>query len=136
MLKRATWTGLGLVIGLGASKWLEHKARRHLARYLPLGRLPLRAGASAPASAREAANGALGDVRYALEEGRRAMADREDELRRQLGLGGAGRGRVVPLGRARPRYDPRVPGWRGGDADGSRAVGRGRGEAGRTDRRH
>ena len=41
MFKRVTWLGAGLVTGFAASKWVERKARRRLARYLPARQLPL-----------------------------------------------------------------------------------------------
>jgi hypothetical protein len=84
MFKRLTWMGVGLVAGLGASKWVENKARRRLARYLPGGRLTLEAGAEVKDRARAVTTGTLSDLRYAVDEGRRAMADRQVELRRHL----------------------------------------------------
>jgi hypothetical protein len=80
MFKRVTWLGVGLVAGFGASKWVEHKARQRLARLIPGGLRTLKAGAEV----RDLATGTLADLRYAVGEGRRAMTDREGELRRQL----------------------------------------------------
>lgn len=86
MSRRLTWLGIGLVAGFGASKWVEHKARKHLARYLPVGRLPLKAGTEMADRARELAAGKIVDLRSAVEGGRSAMAAKESELRRQLRL--------------------------------------------------
>jgi hypothetical protein len=73
---------------LGASKWVERKARQQLARYLPLSQLPLRAGSEIADRARDRAAGKIVDLRIAVEGGRNAMAAKEAELRRQLGLAG------------------------------------------------
>jgi len=86
MLKRVTWLSVGFVAGAGASKWLERKARRRLARYLPGGRVSLEAGAEMKDRAVRAARGTFSDVRQAVDEGRLAMVDRESTLRRQLRL--------------------------------------------------
>jgi hypothetical protein len=67
MLRRLTWASAGLVVGFGASKWLEHEAKKRLRRYLPAGLPELRER-----------------VLSAAEEGRRAMESREAELRAQL----------------------------------------------------
>ncbi len=42
MFKRVTWFGVGVLVGAAASKWVEVKARRRLARYFPARRLTLR----------------------------------------------------------------------------------------------
>jgi hypothetical protein len=84
MFKRVTWLSVGLVAGFGASKWVERKARRRLARYLPAGQF--QAGLEAADKAREAAVAKVADLRHAVEGGRTAMASREAELRRQLRL--------------------------------------------------
>jgi len=84
MFKRVTWLSIGLVTGFGASKWVERKARRRLARYLPAAQME--AGLEAAGRAREVAADKVAAVRHALEEGRDAMAARETELRRQLRL--------------------------------------------------
>jgi hypothetical protein len=84
MFKRLTWLGVGVVAGLGTSKWLERKARQQLARYLPAGQL--RAGAQMADRARERATDRIVDLRMAVDGGRDAMAAKETELRRQLGL--------------------------------------------------
>lgn len=84
MFKRVTWLSVGLVAGFGASKWVERKARRRLARYLPSARLD--AGMEAAAKARERAATKVADFRHAVEGGRQAMVAREAELRHQLRL--------------------------------------------------
>ena len=95
MLKRLTWAGLGLVTGLGASTWLEYQARKRLRRYLR--RHP---GSRYAVDAGEAALGKLEGARLALaaatDEGRRAMQERERELRARL------------TGRASPGREPRA----------------------------
>jgi hypothetical protein len=86
MFRRLTWFGVGLMAGFGASKWVERKARKQLARYLPVSQLPLRAGSEIADRARDRAVGKIVDLRIAVEGGRDAMAAKEAELRRQLGL--------------------------------------------------
>jgi len=86
MFRRLTWLGVGLVAGFGASKWVERKARQQLARYFPVRQMPLRAGAEIADRARDKAAGRIVDLRLAVEGGRNAMAAKESELRRQLGL--------------------------------------------------
>jgi hypothetical protein len=86
MFKRLTWLGVGVVAGFGASKWVERKARQQLARYLPVSQLPFRAGSEIADRARDRAAGKIVDLRSAVEGGRNAMAAKEVELRRQLGL--------------------------------------------------
>jgi len=85
MFKRLTWMGAGLVTGFVASKWVERKARRRLARYLPSGQ-PLNAGAELADKARELAVAKIADLRTAVDEGRSTMVAREAELRRQWKL--------------------------------------------------
>ncbi len=87
MFKRVTWLGAGLVTGFAASKWVERKARRRLARYLPARQLPLKAGAEIADKARDLAVSTIADLRSAIDEGRSTMAAREAELRRQWTLG-------------------------------------------------
>ena len=86
MFRRLTWLGIGLVTGLGASRWVERKVRKQLAHYLPVGQLPIKAGAQLADRAREKASSRILDLRSAVDGGRDAMAARESELRRQLGL--------------------------------------------------
>jgi hypothetical protein len=89
MLKRVTWFGAGLVVGAAASKWVEIKARRRLARYFPARRLALKPSpdvAEVAEKARELAAVKVADIRSAFAGGRSAMASKEAELRRQLRL--------------------------------------------------
>jgi hypothetical protein len=96
MFKRVTWLGAGLVTGFVASKWVERKARRRLARYFPARFLPARRATSAPLplsagaeladKAREIAVAKIADLRTAVDEGRTTMVAREAELRRQWKL--------------------------------------------------
>jgi len=86
MFRRLTWLGVGVMAGFGASKWVERKARQQLARYLPVSQLPRRAGSEIADRARDSAAGKIVDLRIAVEGGRNAMAAKEAELRRQLGL--------------------------------------------------
>jgi hypothetical protein len=90
MFKRVTWLGAGLVTGFAASKWVERKARRRLARYLPVRQLPLQAGAEMADRARSLAVAKVADLRSAVDQGRSTMVAREAELRRQWKLGGPG----------------------------------------------
>ncbi len=106
MFKRVTWLGAGLVTGFAASKWVERKARRRLARYLPARQLPLKAGVEMAGKARELAVSTMADLRSAIDEGRTTMVAREAELRRQWDLGEAGRpgdGGKTDVVRARAR---------------------------------
>jgi hypothetical protein len=74
MFKRMRWIGAGAIVGVGASVWTQRKARTVAARYRPAGRVGA-AGAAQQWPAR---------VRAAVGEGRRAMQEREAELRRRL----------------------------------------------------
>jgi hypothetical protein len=75
MLKRVTWASAGMVVGLGASKWIERQAKKRVRRYLPRG---------VPGDLRQAGRELRQAVVAASEEGRRAMHARELELRTQL----------------------------------------------------
>jgi hypothetical protein len=86
MFRRLTWLGVGLVAGAAASKWVEIKARRRLARYIPAGSSALKAAPEVADRAREVAAERVADLRSAVEGGRDAMVVRESELRRQLRL--------------------------------------------------
>ena len=66
--------------------WVERKARRQLARYLPVSQLPLRAGSEIADRARDKAAGRIVDLRIAVRVAGSAMAAKEAELRQQLGL--------------------------------------------------
>ena len=120
MFKRVTWFGVGLVAGAVASKWVEVKARRRLARYFPTRRLTLAPSpefAEVADRARELAVGRVADIRSAVRGGRSAMASKEAELRRQFRLveppGGPDLS-PLPAGRRVPPVDPEVerpPSW-------------------------
>lgn len=83
MLKRLTWASAGLVAGFGASKWLEHQARKRLRRYLGEHAGP-RYVVAAGGELRSAASTLRGALAVASEEGRRAMEQRERDLRARL----------------------------------------------------
>jgi hypothetical protein len=75
MLVRVTWLGIGAAVGALGAKWAERRIKRAVNRYLP-------ASASAELAARGRSLGA--DVQSALADGRRAMAEREAQLRHRL----------------------------------------------------
>ena len=111
MFKRVRWMGVGAAAGAAATVWAERRLRRQVERFLPA---RVRAGLSARVRA------AGSDLREAIEEGRQAMADREAELRAQLGPSPLASSRALPAG-GRPALrvvgDPRppqVPGARSG----------------------
>ena len=68
MLKRVRWLATGVAVGAGASLWAERKAKAVAARYRP-------------STAAGRAIGLPGEVVAALREGRRAMKEKEAELR-------------------------------------------------------
>jgi len=72
VLKRLTWWALGVVAGAGGSSWLRRRVRRRMAAS---------SAARAVAAVRERPAEAVSQVRAAVEEGRRAARQREDELR-------------------------------------------------------
>jgi hypothetical protein len=74
MFKRMRWIGAGAIVGVGASVWTQRKARMVAARYRPAGRV----------GSAGAVQQWPGRVRAAVGEGRRAMHEREAELRRRL----------------------------------------------------
>ncbi len=90
MPKRTFWLVTGLAIGAGSSVWAERRVRRTLqdaaARLEPdallrtAGRSARQAAATAGRSARIGVHAAGGRVRQAVDEGRDAMARREEEL--------------------------------------------------------
>ncbi|HET9060896.1 MAG TPA: hypothetical protein VFN61_13325 [Acidimicrobiales bacterium] len=91
MFKRVTWMSMGLVAGLGASKWLERKARRRIARLFPVHQLPVRAGTELVARARDEAKERAAEIREAVEVGKAARLERENDLRDRIyGRGGPG----------------------------------------------
>jgi hypothetical protein len=98
VFKRLTWLGVGVVAGLGTSKWAERRAKAALARYLPVGRLPAQAGSQAASWARSRVESKLSDLRLGVEEGRLEMATREDELRSRLQGSAARSATGRPLG--------------------------------------
>jgi hypothetical protein len=114
MFKRVTWFGVGLVAGAVASKWVEVKARRRLARYFPTRRLSLTPApefAEVADRARELAAGRVADIRSAVRGGRSAMATKEAELRRQFALVEPPEGpdlRPLQTGRQMRPVDPEV----------------------------
>lgn len=76
-MKRLTWWALGVVAGAGGSTWMRRRLRQRVA--------------SSPAvraieAVRERPAEAVSLVRAAVEEGRRAAREREDELRRRWGV--------------------------------------------------
>jgi hypothetical protein len=78
MLKRVRWLTTGVAVGVGTSMWLQRRLRTAAQRYRPA----------------SLAGGAATRVRDALDEGRRAMRQREAELRG--GAGGRREGRPRP----------------------------------------
>ncbi len=87
MFKRVRWMGVGAAAGAAATVWAERRLRRQVERFLPA---QVRAGLSARVRA------AGSDVREAIEEGREAMAQREAELRAQLGPSPLAPSRALP----------------------------------------
>jgi hypothetical protein len=72
MPRRVRWFGAGAAVGVGASVWAQRKLRAAAARYRPRGLVDTAGGR---------ARALPGDVRAALRDGRRAMRQREAELR-------------------------------------------------------
>ena len=70
MFRRLTWLGVGLVVGAAGSKWVEIKARRRLARYIPAGSSALKAAPEVAGRALEVAAERVADLRNAVEGGR------------------------------------------------------------------
>ena len=73
MFKRARWIGAGAALGAGGTVWLQRKLKLLAGRYRP-------AGIAGEAVGKAAA--LPGSLRDAFTEGRDAMREREDELRR------------------------------------------------------
>ena len=69
VLKRARWTALGYMAGLGTSYMVAKRVKRTLGQYTP------------PEVARRSAD----RVRLAVSEGRAVMRNREAELEREFG---------------------------------------------------
>ncbi len=76
MFKRALWLTVGAGFGFGISFWLVRVLRSTVERYTPERVSADRSGALRRFGA---------DVKEAAAEGRAAMREREDELRRELG---------------------------------------------------
>lgn len=72
MLKRARWMGAGAALGAGAVLWGQRKLRSVADRYRPT---------TIAGDAVERAISIPGNLRDAFDEGRRAMREREAELR-------------------------------------------------------
>ena len=107
MFKRARWLTAGAAVGFGGSVWLQRRLRSAVSRYLP-DEVAERAGARATR--------ARTDLREAIDEGRTAMRQREQELRSRL-LPGERRG--GPSIEARHRHLHVLEG--GGEASGPAA---------------
>ena len=75
MLKRVRWLTAGAAFGFGGALWLQRKVKTAADRYRPVG----------------LAGAAAGRAKDALEEGRRAMQEREAELRGSAGKRRPGR---------------------------------------------
>lgn len=74
MFKRTFWFGVGSVVGLGSSVYVQRRVKRATAQ------LPERVQRHVGDAARRVGS----DVRGAVVEGRQAMADREAELQAQV----------------------------------------------------
>lgn len=74
MFKRTFWFGVGGAVGLGSSVYVQRRLKKVATR------IPERARRNVGAAARRVGT----DVRGAVVEGRRAMVDREAELRAQV----------------------------------------------------
>ncbi|MGH9183567.1 MAG: hypothetical protein ACRDZ9_07130, partial [Acidimicrobiales bacterium] len=72
MFRRVFWLSVGAGLGLGASSWLAWRLRERARRYRPQ-----RVGAELAGGVRQVVK----ELRAALEEGRGAMREREEELR-------------------------------------------------------
>ncbi len=72
MFKRLTWMTMGTGVGFGAAVWGRRKVRAKIERYRP---------AAVTADATQAVRRLGHDLRTARDEGRRAMRQREAELR-------------------------------------------------------
>jgi hypothetical protein len=79
LIRRLVWFTSGATAGVGGVIWIRRRIRHAVRRYAPE-----RVKAEATASARRLGSG----VRDAVAEGRRAMREREAELRAELRPGG------------------------------------------------
>lgn len=78
MFKRLFWLAVGTGLGFGMSFWIMRTVRSTIERYTPE-----RVSSDLSAAARQ-----LGaDLRAAVAEGRRAMAEKEAQLREAAGRG-------------------------------------------------
>jgi hypothetical protein len=76
MFKRATWLGVGFGLGVGATVVAARKAREQLDRYKPNAVVD-----RVTTSISDKASGLRHQVAVALDDGKQAARDREEELR-------------------------------------------------------
>jgi len=74
MFKRTFWFGVGSVVGLGSSVYVQRRVKQVAAK------VPDRVQRQVTRTAKRVG----GDLRGAVTEGRQAMADREEELQAQV----------------------------------------------------
>ena len=75
MFKRLFWLALGLGFGFGMSFWITRRVRETVARYTPE-----RMSSDVASAMRDLGR----DLRAAVEDGRAAMREREEQLRAEL----------------------------------------------------
>lgn len=75
MFKRIRWASLGALAGAAGSVWARRRVKRTVERYVP---------EEVARKVRRNVTGTVDDLRDAVAEGRRGMAEREAELRSQL----------------------------------------------------
>lgn len=80
MFKRLFWLAVGTGLGFGASFWLMRTVRQQVARLAPV-KVSGQVTDAVTSRARAVGDG----VKAALAEGRRAMREREAELRAEVG---------------------------------------------------
>jgi hypothetical protein len=78
LIRRLLWFVTGASVGFGGAMWIRNRVRRAMARLMP---------EHVQADVARGARRAGSTVRAALSEGRSAMHDREDQLRRELNPG-------------------------------------------------
>ena len=100
MPKRTFWTTVGMGLGFGSSYWVNRRVRRAVARYAP---------ENLQEELAQSARGLGRTVRDAVAEGRLAMAEREAELRGDVG-GAESADLVEPAFSDRP-VDPLPTSW-------------------------
>ncbi len=76
MFKRATWLGVGFTIGVGTTVVAARKARQQLERYKPNSMVD-----RVTTTITDKASNLRVQVTTALDDGKQAARDREDELR-------------------------------------------------------